>query len=439
MAVAFSVLVGGCGAPEETLIPVPPAPSPAPSEPAPTLTIVHPFTGDDDAAMMRAMIAAFGAIHPDVIVREEGSRDPESLARSLTSDGTPPDIIVLPHRAPLRGLAEDGVIRPLDEVIDVGRLEREVVRRSLDIGRLDGALFAVPVRLSVKSLVWYQPRVFDAKGFAIPETWADMIALSDRMVAAGLTPWCIGIEAQAATGWVLTDWVEDILLRTIGIEDFDRWVAGELAFASPEVAGALEDHLVPIWTDDAYVFGGRDRIATQDVLASAIGFLGDDPECGLHRQSLIVEDLIAIEDPDARFGVDYDFFLLPPVTPGERPILGGGDVATLATDAPSASLFMEFLSTAESGLAWASLGGMLSPFVPVIDSAVLPDGAVARSAEILAEATAFRFDGSDRMPREIGASSEPGSFWSEMTRWVRRETSLLEALAAIDERYAGLG
>ena len=439
MAMAFAVLVGGCGTPEETLSPVPPALSPLPSEPAATLTIVHPFTGDDDVAVMRAMIAAFSSVHSDLIVREEGSRDPESLARSLMNAGTPPDIVILPHRSPLRGLVEDGLIRPLDDVVDVGRLEREVVRGSLDIGRFDGALFAVPVRLSVKSLVWYQPRVFDAQGLVIPETWADMIALSDRMAAAGLAPWCIGIEAQAATGWVVTDWVEDILLRTIGIESYDRWVAGELAFASPEVAGALEDHLVPIWTDDAYVFGGRDRIATQEALASAIGLLGDDPVCGLHRQSLIVQDVIAIEDPDAQFGIDYDFFPLPPVHPGGRPILGGGDVATLVTDAPSASLFMEFLSTAESGLAWASLGGLLSPFVPVIDSSVLPDGSAARAAEILAGATAFRFDGSDRMPREIGASSEPGSFWTEMTRWVRREISLLEALAAIDDRYAELG
>ena len=55
-----------------------------------------------------------------------------------------------------------------------------------------------------------------------------MIALSDQIVADGDTPWCIGIESQAATGWPATDWVEDVMLRTTSLENYDAWVAGTL-------------------------------------------------------------------------------------------------------------------------------------------------------------------------------------------------------------------
>ncbi len=66
----------------------------------------------------------------------------------------------------------------------------------------------------VKSLVWYAKPAFDAAGYAIPETWDELMALSDQIVADGGVPWCIGIESGGASGWPATDWVEDIMLRT---------------------------------------------------------------------------------------------------------------------------------------------------------------------------------------------------------------------------------
>jgi len=65
-----------------------------------------------------------------------------------------------------------------------------------------------------KSLVWYPKAKFDAAGYTIPTTWDEMLALSDQIVADGDTPWCIGIESQAATGWPATDWRKDVMLRT---------------------------------------------------------------------------------------------------------------------------------------------------------------------------------------------------------------------------------
>ncbi len=35
----------------------------------------------------------------------------------------------------------------------------------------------------------------------------------EQMVANGDTPWAMGIESGAASGWPATDWIEDIMLR----------------------------------------------------------------------------------------------------------------------------------------------------------------------------------------------------------------------------------
>jgi alpha-glucoside transport system substrate-binding protein len=49
----------------------------------------------------------------------------------------------------------------------------------------------------------------------------------------------------------------------------------------------------------------------------------------------------------------------------------------------------------------------------------------------VAEADAFRFDGSDLMPGQVGA----GSFWSEMTAWVSGQKDLDTALQAIEDSW----
>ena len=50
----------------------------------------------------------------------------------------------------------------------------------------------------------------------VPETWDDLVALSDQIVDDGSTPWCVGFESEGSTGWPATDWMEDIMLRTAG-------------------------------------------------------------------------------------------------------------------------------------------------------------------------------------------------------------------------------
>ena len=59
------------------------------------------------------------------------------------------------------------------------------------------------------------------------------------------------------------------------------------------------------------------------------------------------------------------------------------------------------------------------------------DGTYKTAAEILADATAVRFDGSDLMPGEVGA----GSFWKEMTAWISGSEDLDTALKNIDASW----
>lgn len=397
--------------------------------------ILHAFTGDADLTGLGTIIDAFEEKYPEVTVSQQGDNAFESLARTRVNSGQAPDIILHPQPGLLNDFYNEGAtytMTPPDS------LQNDLIGGLIDLGTINGDYVAVPMRLSLKSLVWYNVPAFEAGGYTIPETWDELMTITEEVAAAGdvEAPWCIGIESDDATGWVATDWVEDVLLRTIGPDKYDEWVAGDLDFSSDEVKGAIEDNIVPIWTNDDYVNGGQAQIARENFGTSVIGITtGEGGECMFHRQATFIEGFIADQAPDAEYGVDYDFFMLPEIdSEFGTPALGGGDFAALYSDNPAAAEFMKFLTTAEAGNGWAAEGGFLSPFT-TFDTSLYPTESARTSGELLAGATSFRFDGSDLMPSDVGSSSADGAFWNEMTAWITGQASLEEALSAIDETY----
>ena len=136
----------------------------------------------------------------------------------------------------------------------------------IDLATIDGQLSGVPFRASTKSIVWYPVAAFEEADYEIPTTWDEMIALSDQIVADGSTPWCISIEDRASTGWVATDWVEEIVLRTQPPEVYDQWVAharvaGELPVHAVERERDLQQHRAG---DEPRPVAGRERRGGED-------------------------------------------------------------------------------------------------------------------------------------------------------------------------------
>ena len=73
-------------------------------------------------------------------------------------------------------------------------------------------LYGLLVQMNVKSLVYYNKAAFEKAGYEAPES-IDALALTEQIKADGGTPWCMGIEADTATGWPATDWFEDLIMR----------------------------------------------------------------------------------------------------------------------------------------------------------------------------------------------------------------------------------
>ena len=91
---------------------------------------------------------------------------------------------------------------------------------------------------------------------------------------------------------------------------------------------------------------------------------------------------------------------------------------------------MEYFTTPDSAEGWMQNGGALSPHLQTTPD--MYGSEVARDISVaVAEATSFRFDGSDLMPGEVGA----GSFWTGMTDYVSGAADLETVLSEIDASW----
>ncbi len=341
----------------------------------------------------------------------EGSPEFETQILVQAEAGTPPDIAALPQPGLMHKFAEEGYLKPLSSKV-IGMIDANYAPVWKDLGSFDGKAYGVFHRVNAKSFVWYPKKAFEAKGYKIPKTWNELRALQDQIVRDGGIPWSIGFESGGATGWVGTDWMEDIMLRTAGPDVYDQWVNHEIPFDHPAVQRAL-GYLGEIFLNPKYVYGGAPYILTTNFGDSVKPLFDTPTKVFLHRQGNFITGFMPQKIQD-NLEEEVGVFPLPSIDEKwGTPILGGGDQFVVFNDKPGVQEFMEFLTTWESGAPWAQVGGALFPHKNQ-NFADYGNSLERELAKALVQATVFRFDASDLMPAEVGA----GSFWTGMVEYV---------------------
>lgn len=365
----------------------------------------------------------------------EGSDQFEAQLPTRIAGGNAPDIAFIPQPGLLAKLVESGgpVAAPDSVAANVDAYWNPAWK---DYGSVDGTFYAAPLGSNMKSLVWYSPKYFSEWGITVPTTWDEMFAAADAIAAAGVKPFCGGIESGGATGWPATDWLEQIVLRTQGGEVYDKWVAGDVKFDSPEIKGAM-DVLAGWMKNPDYVNGGFGNVQT--IATTAFQDAGGPilaGECGMLQQASFYANFWGNFQEGATVGVDGDAyaFYLPAMDDAvaPQPVVGGGEFVAAFADRPEVAAVQTYLASPEFATSKASLGTWVSANsgVPLDTYA---EGSIDQlSAQYLTDLTGtFRFDASDLMPAAVGAGAE----WTEMTAWFAEDKPTAEVLKAIDAAW----
>lgn len=363
-----------------------------------------------------------------VKVQYEGTRDLNTILTTRVQAGNPPDVAGLPGPGQMIQFAKAGKLVDLGKVLDTNALKSQYAQDWITLGSVDGKLVGIFIKTSLKGQIWYDPKNLDKySGGTAPKTFDDLIALSNKVIQGGATPWCAGFESGATSGWPGTDWLEDIVLRQAGPDKYVQWYQGTLPWTSPEIKTAWQTW-GKIVANPKMVFGGK-----QSMLATAFGDAGNPmftspPGCYMMHQASFITDFFVKANPNLKPVTDFNFYGFPEINAqynGAEEV--AGDLFGMFKDTPQSRALIKYLTTPEAQAIWVKRGGAISPNKQVSLNDY-PDPISKQLAQQLVNAKTPRFDASDQMPDAMN-----NAFFKAILSYVQNPNDLDKILSGLDQ------
>lgn len=361
------------------------------------LTMFYQWSGQEETRLneiLKPLADACG-----ISFKPESTRD-QALLDTKVQAGTPPDIAFWTLAAAAR--YQDKLFTMDSLGADKASYPEFFVKN----GTVGDKWLALPVKADIKTIIWYSPVVFEAKGYTVPTTWEELDALVEKMVANGDVPWSMGFESGDATAWTGSDFIQDILLVTKGPEYVNDIISGKVPYNDAGVKEAYE--IYGKWAKDAkYTVGGAQGTLATSYLDAIYKPFSDPAEAMMVKQSGFAGGEIQKKFPDLKYGEDYDFFQVP----GAKGLQGGADLMLSFSDKPAAKALVTYLASAAGAEAWAKAGFDESPNKAA--NGHYTDPQLVKKAEILANTSGFTYDIGDTIPGGFGKAE-----WTAIVNYV---------------------
>ena len=349
-----------------------------------------------------AVLERFNELTGATAVYSAAGTDIGTVVGTQLEGGQPPDVAMLPQPGLMVEFANRGALRPIEGIAgDLVDAHYATVWREL--GTVDGELYGVWFKAANKSLVWYNADLFEQAGVAPAETWDDMMAAADTFRDFGITPFSVG----GGSAWTLTDWFENIYLRSAGPELYDQLTRHEIPWTHESVQRAL-GLFAEIVGRPEYLAGGVQGTLEANHPSGIVRPFVEPPQAAMVYGADFSAGAI-MNETNAVLGETARFFPFPSIDGSPPSVVGGGDVAVVFTDNEAAHALIRFLATPEAAEVWAPRGGYTSPN-QAVDPSAYPSDVVRQSAQALQGAAVFRFDLSDLQPSAFGSTAGQGLF-----------------------------
>jgi len=353
-----------------------------------TLTMFYQWSGQEEAKLntiLKPLVDACG-----IVLKPTATRDPAVLDTQVKG-GTPPDIAFWNITQAIQYQSQ---LIPMDTL---GGHKENYAQYFLDQGTVGGKWLALPVKLDVKTIIWYSPAVFKAKGYTVPTTWDELNTLVEKMKADGNVPWSTGFESGAATGWNGADWIEDIMLVQQGPQYVLDIISGKVPYNDPGVKAAYQAY--GKWaTDPKYDIGGAQGTLSTNFNTAIDKVFSDPPEALMVKQSGFASGEILTKYPSLVYGTDFDFFGFP----GAKGLQAGYDWMLAFKDTPAVRALVTYLTSTAGGVNWAKASFDLTP--NKAGAGQYTDPALIKKDQFLANATGVVPSIGDVIPGGFGTA-----------------------------------
>ena len=169
------------------------------SEETVEITFWHAMNGPHQEAITK-LTDEFNESQDQYQVTEENQGDYDTLNQSIIAGGASQTLPTIAQLTPgdVPNLAKDGLLLPLDDVLEgedgftTEQLE-DIYEGFLQSSVYDDQMYAIPFSKSTR-VMYYNQDLLDEYDVEIPETWEEVIALGEQMVAADDDAVAMGLE-----------------------------------------------------------------------------------------------------------------------------------------------------------------------------------------------------------------------------------------------------
>ena len=313
------------------------------------------------------------------------------------------DIAIIPNPQGVTNLGERGIVLSIDRIISEETMESYYPKHLQEITTSDisnknfGAFF----RLFPNSLIWYSVEKYKEIGSPKFNSYNELLEFTNNYSKEYEDLWCLDIESGASTGWIATNWLEDIILNNYGAEIYDQWSNQKILSSEAEILNSINNIGKLVFIENA-VYGSNKRIVRKEFRNNYKNLLNKEVDCifswGGHYATLYIPE-------NKQFKTDYDFFKFP--SP-HNSIVGIGDILTVLNYDEETKIVFDKLINESFGKNWMSHTD--SSYIPanLKNTNYIANPLTSKERDLIINSlkdNSFRYDASELMERKIGADA----------------------------------
>ena len=313
-------------------------------------------------------------------------------------------VAIIPNPQGVVNLGERGYLHSVSTALDDEVLTKNYSKHLQEIttSQKDNINYGVLFRLIPNSLIWYDVGKYERLGSPNFESFEDMISFTKQYSSFDNPLWCMDIESGASTGWIATNWLEDLILHEYGPDIYDDWFKQIITSQNNEITLSILNIGKLIFDENA-VYGGNQRVISKEFRNNYRNLLDEDISCVFswsgHFASMYFPS-------NKSYEYDYDFFKFPSKS-NKNAMVGIGDSLVILNESNKSMEVFRSLVDDNFGQSWISKrdsafisGNKNSNIEQIENKMLLKETLLVRNA---LNEDLFRYDASELMERRIGA------------------------------------
>ena len=359
-------------------------------------------------------------------IKYESVSDAETFI--IDNPNSSSSIAIISNPQGVVNLAERKLIYSLDDVlVDNNSIFNLYPNHLISIVSHEDSIYGGWTRLFPNSLIWYDISKFEQHNVKF-DSFETLLKGTKKIADKGISPWCANSESSASTGWVQTNWMEDVLLTKYGPEVYDEWSKLKINASNIKIFLSIK-HIEDFIFYDNHIYNGPGSIINKEFRNLPKVLLDDSTECfmswsGHYFRYYIPEDYQYLKD----FAVTN----VPKIN-FENSVVGIGDNIVLIKDNELSKKVISKILSKNFGETWSSYQD--TEFISAnqnFNKQIINNELTKYEYSIVHDALQkdlFRYDASEIMARPIGSNL----LWELFKEYIREgPQNLVKLLNELD-------